>query len=80
MCQKNTEEFAAEAQRSYTVMYSELVGDCEGRVEDPNTDRIADSKLSSACFTGEQGLCQELNLKIFMLHTGKEIGPCSALP
>lgn len=76
MCQKNKEEFAAEAQRSYTVMYTELVGDCEGSVEDPNTDRIVDSKLC----TGKQGLCQELDLKILMLHTGKEIGPCSALP
>lgn len=76
MCQKNEEDFAAEAQRSYTVMYSELVGDCEGSVEDPNTD----SKLSSGCFTEEQGLRQDLDLKIFMLHSGKEIGPCSDLP
>lgn len=52
------------------MMYSELVGDCEGSIEDPNTDRIEDSKLSSGCFTGEQGLCQELDLKIFMLHSG----------
>lgn len=52
------------------MVYSELVGDCEGSVEDTITDRIEDSKLSSGCFTGEQGLCQELDLKVFMLHSG----------